>query len=332
MKKALSLMLTVVVLLTMAVPAFAVDATTSASEAWTGTTETPATTTPVTTETPAVTTPAPVATQGQVTYTVKAGDVFWKIAKDNGLTTAQLTALNPAVKNPSVINVGDVIIVKAGTTATTVTTPVIPVATTHKLYLGAGMVPNYRDRGGAKDNLNLTTASVVFDEAGKIVSLQWDVLEITTTMFNWIPAPAATDTVAKDAKADAIEAILDWETKREEGFAYDMTRISTGTATNLTKKEWFEQLDYFEEFFTGKTLGEVQVWFMRYTDVNGRPFKLAYPEKLTDADKAEIANFTEAEKEMLIDVTTSATMSLQDSHSYFIDALVKAWYDREEIK
>ena len=278
-KKVLSLMLTVVLVLTMAVPAFAVDATTSASEAWPATPAptTPAPTTPAPTPAPVVTAPAPA----------------------------------PVVVAPVVAP---------------------------KLYLGAGMVPNYRSttRG---DNLNLTTASVVFDENGKIVQLEWDVLEITKTMFNWIPAPADTDTAAKAAKAakaEAIASILKWETKREEGYAYDMTHlISKGAADNLTKNEWFVQLDYFEEFFVGKTVTEVLIWFNKYTDADGRPYKMAYPaelEKLKDADKAKVAKFTDAEKEMLVDVTTTATMSLQDGHSYFMKALVKAYLNRELIK
>lgn len=274
MKKVLSLMLTVVLVLTMAVPAFAVDATTSASAPWPGTTEP---------TTPAPTTPAPAP------------------------------VVKPVVTTPAPVVVAPVV--------------------APKYYLGAGMVPNYRDRGGEKDNLNLTTASVVFDENDRIVQLEWDVLEITKTMFNWIPAPAATDTVAKTAKAAAIDSILKWETKREEGYAYDMTSlISKGTASNLSKNEWFVQLDYFEEFFVGKTVTEVLLWFNKYTDVNGRPYKLAYPEKLTEADKLEVAKFTDAEKEMLVDVTTSATMSLQDGHSYFMKSLVKAYLNRELIK
>lgn len=274
MKKVLSLMLTVVLVLTMAVPAFAVDATTSASEAW------PAT--------PAPTTPAP--------------------------TPAPAPVVKPVVTTPA--------------PAPVVVAPVVA----PKLYLGAGMVPNYRDRNG-NDNLNLTTASVVFDANDRIVQLEWDVLEITKTMFNWIPAPAATDTAAKTAKAEAIASILKWETKREEGYAYDMTHlISKGAADNLTKNEWFVQLDYFEEFFVGKTVTEVLIWFNKYTDANGRPYKLAYPEKLTESDKLEVAKFTDAEKEMLVDVTTSATMSLQDGHSYFMKALVKAYLNRELIK
>jgi LysM repeat protein len=313
------LLTTIVTAPGVAIAANSVDVVTSATT-WTET-ETP------TTSTTGVNV-APVVTEGQVTYTVKSGDVFWKIAKDHGLTTAEMVALNPQVKNANLIYVGDVLIVKAGTAATPAT-PAAPVVTNNqKYYLGLGMVPNYRLRGGEKDNLNVTSASAVFDGEGKILDIQWDVIEITTSMFQWLD-----NTIEKPLLDEAVAAVLEWETKREEGYAYDMTHLlSKGVADNLTKNEWFVQLDYFEEYFKGMTVAEVVAWFNKYTDANGRPYKMAYPEKLTESDLATTATFTPEEVAMLVDVTTSATMSLQDGHSYFIDSLVKAWNLKEEIK
>jgi len=259
MKRIVSLLLTLVVIFTMAVPVFAVDATTSASEAWTPTTTTPTTPKPTTT-TPTTTTTAPAST-------------------------------------------------------------VVTVEVQKQLFHGIGMVPNYRFRKGTNDNLNITTASVVFDKDGRIVELDWDVLEVTPTMFQWLPT-----TLTADEKVAKNDAVLAWESKREEGFGYGMAKAAN------SKKEWFEQLDFYEEFFKGMTVTEVALWFNKYTDAAGRPYKLAYPDKMTDADKAVVATFTEAEKQMLTDVTTSATMSLQDDHSYFIKALLKTWAGRVEVK
>jgi hypothetical protein len=59
---------------------------------------------------------------------------------------------------------------------------------------------------------------------------------------------------------------------------------------------------------------------------------MAYPEKLTDADKAITITFTPAEQAMLVDVTTSATMSLEDSHSWFITALKEAYAAKKLVK
>src|SRR5215510_9945554 len=42
-----------------------------------------------------------------MTYVVKAGDTLSKIATRNGITLAQLLQLNPSIKNPNKISVGD---------------------------------------------------------------------------------------------------------------------------------------------------------------------------------------------------------------------------------
>jgi LysM repeat protein len=44
-----------------------------------------------------------------MTYTVKAGDSFSKIATRNGLTLAQSLEQNPQISEPNRIKVGDVI-------------------------------------------------------------------------------------------------------------------------------------------------------------------------------------------------------------------------------
>ena len=45
----------------------------------------------------------------QRTYTVRAGDTMWAIARRNGLALEELVALNPQIRNPNRIYVGDVI-------------------------------------------------------------------------------------------------------------------------------------------------------------------------------------------------------------------------------
>ena len=45
-------------------------------------------------------------------YTVQRGDCMWNIARAQGITLAELTALNPQVKNPNLIHPGEVLRVK----------------------------------------------------------------------------------------------------------------------------------------------------------------------------------------------------------------------------
>lgn len=288
----------------------------SAATAWDGGT----TTTPAPTTTTTTTTAAPA---GGDVHVVVSGDTMYKIAMKHGMTLDQLLKLNPQVTNRNMIYVGQKIYVSASKS-------MVSVKTASEVYHGFGFVSNYRIRGAQKDNLNFTTASVLFDENGRIIDLTWDVMEVTYGLFpGWLD-PAA-DQATKDAFLAGIDNV--WETKREEGYAYDMTHlISKGAADNASKKEWFEQLDFYEDFFKGMTVAEVKAWFDKYTDANGRPYKMAYPDKLTDADKAIVMNFTAEEQKMLVDVTTSATMSLEDPHSWFITALIEAYNAKELVK
>jgi len=237
----------------------------------------------------------------------------------HGLTIAELAKLNPQIKNINLIYPGQKILVKADAA---------PAASAKKLYHGIGIVSNYRI---SKTNLNVTVASALFDEAGKIVQLEWDVLEITPNMF-----PGWHDRVSEEVDQaiyeEADKNYWNWKTKREKGDEYDMKRAA------ISGKNWWEQLDYYEQFFTGKTVAEVKAWFEKYTDSAGKPYKLAYLDNpnITEADKKaaeEIkAKLTAEEIKMLVDVSTNATMSLQDNHSRFIDALEKAYKDRKEVK
>jgi N-acetylmuramoyl-L-alanine amidase len=53
------------------------------------------------------------------TYTVKAGDTLYKIARSNGLTLQELLEINPSIRNPNFIQVGDIINIPIGTGTTT---------------------------------------------------------------------------------------------------------------------------------------------------------------------------------------------------------------------
>lgn len=137
MKRRISLFLTVMLVITMAATGLAVnvvevnaDVVTAATE-WVE--ETPVKpTTPAPTPAPVKpSTPvkvpveqkvvAPTATDGEI-YTVVAGDVMWRIATKHQLTLARLIELNPQIKNPNRIFIGQKIIVG---TKVTETVPVV---------------------------------------------------------------------------------------------------------------------------------------------------------------------------------------------------------------
>lgn len=304
MKKVLSFLM-VLMLVALSVPAFAdTDATSSASESYTE---------PTTTTT--TTTAEPVVEGNAVVYTVVKGDVFWKIAKDNGLTTAALWKLNPQIKNPNMIEVGQKIIVKAGE-MTEVTTPVAEA----KYYTGFAMLDNFRVRSAGKHQFNVVAASAIFDQDGKIISVDLDVVELAMGEFYW-PADDATAEELEAARVEMEEAIM---TKTELKENYGMAARAT------TGLEWYQQMANYEKFFVGKTVAELRTWFDKNTDAAGKPIKIGT--ELKPEDQAKVDALTDAEKEVLADVITGATMSLSDAHGLFLETLEKAWANKVEVK
>lgn len=303
-----SLVLMFTVLFVIAVPAFAeggTDATSSAST-WTGTTTT--TTTSGTTTTAPVVVPA-----GSSVYVVKSGDVFWKIAQAHKLTTQELLKLNPWIKNANLITVGQKIVVKAGAT-----TAAVAPAATQELYHGLGMTTNFRVRGGTNFYFCITTASVIFDKSGKIVDSFVDVYEIGQSAITW---PTADGTITVDA---ATAQVAGWLSKREKGDAYGMAKAAT------TKNEWYVQMDNFQKFFKGKTTAELRAWFNKSTGATGKPIVAATTKD--EAELAKLAAMTDAEKAVLADVVSGATMSLSDSHSLIVEALEEAFANKVLVK
>ena len=121
--------------------------------------------------------------------------------------------------------------------------------------------------------------------------------------------------------ADSEEQFLaefdTWKTKRERGESY---KLNSGT--------WASEADVFEKLFVGKTVAEVEDWFAKYTDANGRPLQA---EAKSDEDKAKFSALSDEEKKMLEDVRTGATISLKDGHGDFIQAIKNAYENRRPI-
>ena len=88
-------------------------------------------------------------------------------------------------------------------------------------------------------------------------------------------------------------------------------------------------MDTFQQLFVGMTVDEVEEWFAKYcSDANGRPLQET-SEGEGDAEK--YAALTDEEKAMLADVTSSATMSLNDSHGDILSAIKDAYENRIDV-
>ena len=124
----------------------------------------------------------------------------------------------------------------------------------------------------------------------------------------------------KEVNEDSFMAeIASWQTKRGRGDGYVM-----GTGT------WEKQMDKCQELFVGKSAEEVKDWFSKYTsDKNGRPLKA---DASDEKDKAKYDALSDEEKAMLAEVTSAATMSLNDSHGNILEAIKKAYDNRVEVE
>ena len=113
-----------------------------------------------------------------------------------------------------------------------------------------------------KDQINATVATVVVDNAGKIVLCR-------------------IDTVQNKYKAGetAVE-FTNLKTKMELGDDYNMAKYGHSLVGNTTVKEWYEQAKAFESWVVGKTVDEVKNMKLQTMD-NG--YVIADEKDLLDA-------------------------------------------------
>ena len=170
----------------------------------------------------------------------------------------------------------------------------------------------------------------LLDENNAILDSYVDQVEVATPNYDgdgmphfsgWPGQSAYNADTDHDGKVDAtveptaesfLEEVSSWQTKRERGDGY---KLGSGT--------WAEEMDAYQEFFAGKTIDEIQAWFASScSDANGRPLKIT--DKSSDEDKAKYDALNEDQQAALVDLTTSATMSLQDAHGDILTALAKS--------
>lgn len=171
-------------------------------------------------------------------------------------------------------------------------------------------------------SVNTVLGFVVFDKDGKVAFSQIDVLETLSgnagedhgpLFTGWPGQPGNTADVAAATEESFLAEVTKYITKRDKGDSYQM---KSGT--------WAQEMDGFQRLFVGKTVEEIEEWFEKYTSSKGRPLT----DGLEDADKAKYDALTDEEKTMLADVTSSATMSLKDSHGDMLGIYRKAWENR----
>lgn len=216
---------------------------------------------------------------------------------------------------------------------------------TVKVYQGAGQNSAFRV-GPGKDvtgtqvySFSLVFCNATFDKSGKIINVYFDSLEVSTPNYDgasmphlsgWPGTPGynvADHTtgkiVAKSANTEASIAaeVNAWKTKRERGDNYHMN----------DKNEWYKQANFYQNFFKGKTVAEIEAWYAKNcSDLNGRPLKVP-TETTKPEDKAKYEKLTAAEQKALADVVSGATISLKDAHGDFLGALKEAYANRVEV-
>ncbi len=211
-----------------------------------------------------------------------------------------------------------------------------------KVYQGLGKDIMFRSGPGADEegvpvySFNFTFADASFDEEGRIVNLMVDILEISTPNYEGASMPHFSgwpgtegynvtdhDTHKVTGLSDnTVEFITDevnnWKTKRQRE-NYGMN----------PKNDWVDQMDFYQEYFKGMTVAEIETWFTKYTsDRNGRPLK---PDATNEQDKAKYDKLSDADKAVIADVITGATMSLNDAHGNIIAAIKDAYNNRVAV-
>jgi len=208
-------------------------------------------------------------------------------------------------------------------------------------YVGFGLSNSGRVGPGKDDkdvsvySINQVFAQLVFDAEGKILYAKLDQLEVATPNYDGagmphlsgFPGQSYNNDENHDEKVDGVLEVTEdsylaevssWMTKRQRGDGYKM---NTGT--------WSDQMNFYEKFFVGKTVEEINEWFGKYTsDRNGRPLKDG---SKNEEDKAKYDALSDEDKAMLADVTATATMSLKDSHGDILAALANAYENRRPI-
>lgn len=195
--------------------------------------------------------------------------------------------------------------------------------------------PGTDDQGNQVYSFNVVFAHGVFDGEGRVLTMDVDQLEVATPNYDgatmphfsgfpgqggyalWDDDQGKVSGKTEDTDETFMAEVSGWMTKRARGEDY---KLSSGT--------WAEQMDAYQRLFVGKTVDEIEDWFGRYcSDSTGRPLKDGSDK---EDDQAKWDALSAEEQAMLADVTSSATISLRDSHGDILAALRAAWEDAQQ--
>ena len=235
-------------------------------------------------------------------------------------------------------------LIVAGCSSQTSQTPQTPDPTPEpakpvEAYQGLGKSVNFRLGPGSDSegvpvySFNIVMADATFDNEGRIINAYVDAYEVSTPNYDGASMPhftgwpgadgynftdhatAKVTGVVKNDEASAQAEVNGWKTKRERGADYGMN--------------WTEQMDAYQEFFKGKTVDEIEAWITKYTsDRNGRPLKA---DATDEQDAAKYNGLSDTEKQDLAELTSTATISLNDAHGNIVDALRSAYENRVKV-
>ncbi|HEY4544262.1 MAG TPA: hypothetical protein VIG40_06425, partial [Tissierellaceae bacterium] len=208
------------------------------------------------------------------------------------------------------------------------------VSASGKVYQGFGMSNLYREDMGEDSegnpiySFNQIFVNALFDEDDKIVDIYIDQLEVGTpngpdtfAKFNGYPEKEGFNWSGKYETTEEIfkEELENWKTKRQ---LKDDYKLDSGT--------WEEQIQKYEETFKGMTVKEVIKWTNDYcSSIDNRPVTKD-SEHLIDVEKYEA--LSEEDKKMLDDLTSVATISLNDTHGNILIAIRNASNNKKEVE
>ena len=209
--------------------------------------------------------------------------------------------------------------------------PVDAAADVASLGLGVAVTPRLGpgkdDRETPVYSLNIVAAGAIYDAEGAIVAAREDILEVITPNHDSVHDSKFTGWPGQSYNADldgdgTVEDVLE---QTEDSFVEQVnafvTKRDLDADYKLNSGTWAQEVDIFEAFFAGKTVGELRAFFERQCAANGSVIR----EGATDeADLAKWNALTDAEKAD-VDALSGATISLSDAHGDMLGALEASW-------